>query len=500
MKFRALGLAIYLMSVAGTAVAAPAADPAATGPHTDPSGLLGQVAHAATALEGGQCQAAEWQAIAAAPGFVDLPSMVKSITDYALAICVGGPNTRTWLEAATAEPEAYPPAWGARAIEELRRDDVDAALASIEAGATASVKAGSELQLSDQAVSYLVRKTRPRLDQRKRFVLALDRGRWSPEDPAFDPSWLWREAALAFLADGRVAEAQRAAGKVTDPRELFGMTLDKRFDAVVAADPAHFDVPKALQAALERQQAAYAKGANDTAAYQIIDDLRVLGRFPEALAVADTTLQKPQIQGSRGEDYRNWIEDRKAYVLMDMGRFDEAVTVERTAAGKPEYATKNVSQAINLAGMLDGAGRPAEALASLAEVGKASDYGLMWASAERVCANAALGRREALKRDLQFTSEHEKDNRGARLKAALCVDDAPAATQVVVDWLGDPEDRTTILVDLSVSRRAAVPTFDRVIQARFDKVRGSEEVRRAVAEVGRTADLPLYTGAWSDVD
>jgi len=494
----ASGLLALAVFVASAASAAP----------TPMAALTGKLQAALALMGEGKCDGPALRAVADDPAFRDLPSEVKSLVYSSLVYCIGGESTDAWLKLATAEPGAPPLAWSLRFVEDTARNRYDDALVDLDTAVRIAKASYGSIELDrDDAVFYLWRKLRDDPARQRRLLADLDEANWRPANPLQDASVFWREYSLFLLQDGRVTDASRVAAKVTLPRELLLMRLDGQFDPLTRLHPENFDLTSAAEAFLERMQKAYGTATDDTPAYEIIDNLRLLGRWDEALRFADATLAKAELHDERGQDYRGWIEDRRAYVLSDLGRFDEAIAAERTAASRKEHAGPNVSNTINLAGMLNGAGRHSEALTvlkafpdlpSLPAPKLVSEYGSMWIAAEQACAALPLGDSARAAEALAYTSAHQRENQAARAKALLCADDVEGAVQLYIAWLEQPRARAEALLELSRFAPVARPSFDTLIDQRFAKMRDDPRLREAVAKVGRTETLPLHGGVWMD--
>jgi tetratricopeptide (TPR) repeat protein len=462
--------------------------------------LPARVATALRLLASGTCDGPAWNAISADPDLDKLPSNIRASAYSAMAKCVGGPRAHDWVRRATAEPNAPSFAWVERLDVGVRNGDTEDALASLEvmaARAKAAIEPFPSLDL--RWIAALDGRLKNDPTRQQRFLAALDDGGWAPARPGEDASFLWRDYAGLLVDQQRITDAQRVTRKIHRPEALLLLRLDKKFDAVTSASPADFDVPNAAAGALQHNQLAYADATDQVGAYEIINSLRLLGRLDEALSFADATLAKPEIRDARGHDYRNWIEDRRAYVLYDMGRFDEAIAAERSAAGHKENQAVNVSNAINLAGMLNAVGRHAEALTVLPALdGPVSGYGAMWVAAERACAANAISNAAETQKALAFTAAHAADNRNARVKALLCVNDVAAAAKVYVLWLRDPQDHAMALLQLCHFAPSARAPFDTIVGDRFEQIRKDPEVQAEVGKVGRTETLALHGAAWID--
>jgi hypothetical protein len=455
-----------------------------------------------TALQSGRCDAPKWRTLVSDPSLATAPGSIRSIAYVGAAMCIGGPQAHDWIRKATDEGDATPWVWGVRFGDDVRRKDTEDALHVLEVTGARSEWTHLETY-SDETLSMFWRNVRTDKVAERRLLGLLDRGHWTPTNPAADASPLWADLAEALLQEGKPDDATRVARRITLPSVLFRMRVDKRFDEISAADPQLFDVETAARAVLKRHQADYAVMPNrDDVAGEIIRDLQLLNRLDEALALADKTLAKARVTDGRGGDHRNWIEDYRARILDDLGRHDEALSIEEAATARLERGHPNVSQRINLAGMMIASGRHEDVLKTLAPFDdkglSVSPYGAMWVAAERSCAAGALGREQVKAAAMSFTAVHAADNKGARLKALLCANDLAGARELVVGWLANPDDRAYALVQLCSFAKTPLAPFEAELDRRFEVVRTDPAVIAAAAKVGRVETTPLNGSIWID--
>lgn len=485
----------WAAAVAALALTAPAA-----AQQDIPQSLAKPLQTAMASLREGKCDASDLRATEAHAAFKSLPGAVQALIYIGLVDCVGGARVDEWLKLATAPPDAPAVAWALRFAQDVSEKHDDDALADLEAGVARAKASGDDLGLErDDTVFYLRQRLRHDTPRSLRFLSALDAADWSPHDPSQNPSPIWLDLSLMLMDAGRTDDAERVAGKVNSANALFGMRLDNRFVHLRQVNPAMFDIEFAAFAELERQRKLTATATDDNSAYELIDALRTVGRYDEALAYADTVLQKPKIVDDEGNDYRNWIEDRRAYVLLDMGRIDEAIVAERKAAARPERGHANVSQVINLGEMLVGQGQFHEALELLAPLdkpGATSPLGAGFVAGIRVCAYNGLGDAKAEKAALDYTEAHVGDNRHARLRALLCSNDTAGAAALMIAWLQDPIDREDALLELCTAPDRPLGAYDKVLSQRFAMVRKDPAVVAAAAAVGHTERLTTIGARW----
>jgi len=499
-RFRSIGLAALFAFSSCAAFATPEPFPGATGP--DPQAAFGERLQASLVQLGQRtCEVATWRNLLSDPAFPAAPSRLRSLVYYGAAVCIRGPEGHQWIRQATDQTDAPPFTWALRFADDVDRKDKEDGLHALEVSAAQSN--WTEVRtFSDQALFRFWRDLRSDPTDNRRLLGLLDRAGWKPQSLGGDGSALWSEWALILLEDGKTTDAARVAKRITRPDVLFRLRLDKRFDPITTSDVKAFDVDGAAVAVLEGHRAAYAAHPeDDELAYEIIQDLRLLNRLDEALSVADKTLAKSEVKDDRGQDYRNWIEDRRAMVLGDLDRVEEALAIEQRAAERSEHGSPNVSQRINLAGLLSSVGKHEEALGMLAPFEKglsASPYGNMWVAAERACAAGALGRSAIATKALAFTAAHAADNKGARLKAQLCANDLSGARATVMGWLASPTERQYALVQLSRFAATPLPPFQAELARRFEIVRSDPAVVAAVDKVGRTETSKLNGSIWID--
>lgn len=432
--------------------------------------------------------------LAARPDFSQLTDAQRSMTFTLLAIC-DLDNGLDWSRKATAIPEATSLAWATRFIyaAAVARDRADA-LQSMERAASLADD-GALSFFMDDAVVLFGWEILGQPAEFERYMKALDKIDWRSEDFGASDE-LWARYSEILTERGDVSGAWRAAKRIVGPTTLAELTLDKRFDSFVALDRKRYDVSAAAQAALEAHRAALSDWASGENLRAVSTDLRSLGRPEEALTLINAWLVRRA--AAEDPDLAS-VENDKAMILRDLGRIDEAITTMRTAAARLDEGRPNVIQTLNLALLLNAAGRPQDALDTLKPfapgVVDTSAYGWMWVHAERACAHAQLGDAAGLRADLAYTAEHETDDPTAAVKAQLCAGDTAAAAAIYDRWLKDPERRREALFQLSRFQPDQRTANDLKVAAQFDAVRAHAVVKAAVAAVGRTADIPLRGSA-----
>jgi tetratricopeptide (TPR) repeat protein len=345
----------------------------------------------------------------------------------------------------------------------------------------------------------------------KQMFALLEASNYTPADPTLSPDRIWLDYARLLADDGEADHAAALVRRVTEVNGLISVSLDRRFAAIVAAEPTRFDLRAAQERQLARDQAAMKRTPNSMALLvETVRDLRALERFDEALALDQSAIDRanhsPKGKPAFTDQDRqlNWALDFKADILDELGRHDEALDIQRAAAKLDENRNPNVSQVINFAGSLVDAGRPEEALRELTGFDgprDASPYGTAWVHTERACAFQQLGRRQEMATEIAFLDAHASDNPGARLKAHLCANDLDGAAAAIIDQLNDPLHSDGALLYLS---EFDVPRHDTPIQsaraARFALVAARPDVQAAAAKAGAVRRIPLCRDVFVDTD
>jgi tetratricopeptide (TPR) repeat protein len=348
------------------------------------------------------------------------------------------------------------------------------------------------------------------LDPVRQVFALLEKADYTPDAPAESPDGVWMADAQMAADGGDATHAAAVVGRIVDVDALMYIGADRRFTTIVAADPEHFDLKVAQERQLARDQAGM-KAAPDSLALAIktVRDLRALGRFDEALAMDQSAIDRanrsPKDKPAFSDQERqlNWALDAKADILGELGRWDEALDLQRAAAKITENGAPNVSQTINLAGLLVDEGHPAEALDALRVFDQrpASPYGVAWVHAERACADQQLGRDADVATEMAFLDAHSGDNPGARMKAHLCANQLDGAAAAMIAELRDPCCSLRAVVILSeFDSTPNMTPYAAARAARFALVAARPDVRAAVAEAGQTQRIHLCRDAFVDTD
>lgn len=325
-----------------------------------------------------------------------------------------------------------------------------------------------------------------------RLMRALDRLDYAPSDLGGHIDWLWLRWAINRHADDPAA-AKRATRRLRSVYSVIEARLDGRLDAIVNRGDPNFD-PRghAMKrgADLRRWIAQHPnslRAANEMTGMRII-----LGDFATALeeiAVSRTRAARQQYADTE----LNLVDlhTQRAIVLFALGRHDEALAGLREDAAVEREGALTTFTALTYAGALTNSGRAEEALVVLNRFEPQSKSDLAWLALRRICALAALNRRDE-GRALLPRLESESWQGTLLYEALLCLDDYDRAASAIVEQLEDPVRRGAALVRLSEWNYAPNPNRgQRLLQERSFRVQNRQDVRTAIAKIGRTEPIDL---------
>ena len=313
-----------------------------------------------------------------------------------------------------------------------------------------------------------------------------------------EPSSAWRDLALLLLERDRLTDAEDVSGHITSTDVLIAMRADRRFDAVVAAQPARFAIESAAH---EELRFAQAKSDENP---QLLDlkirvlvSLQRLRDYGAMLAAADelkleiASTNFPRRLYTDYDDNYRWVLNERSTALERAGRPDEAVKELQTASRLSEKGSKNTSQAINLAALLCRLNRPRDATAVLADVGSVTEYGRAQMELIRLKAALQLKDEPQAVKALEFLRGVRATQPTEYELGLVLMGQTDQAAQSLIGRLQDPEKRQEVfelVQDFPPSPSAKFEQDDdeawRLLVARAD-------VQSAINSVGRAASYHL---------
>ncbi len=347
--------------------------------------------------------------------------------------------------------------------------------------------------LSDDAMFKVVRDARERPPAaRLELFDALFSAGWKTST-GVEPSWVWKDLALLLLEPGKQQRAIEVARHVTSAAVLISFHADSRFDALVNAEPAQFDVDAAHVREVAAFRAAVQKSPRSLRTLlPLLDALRAERRFDDVVEMTNAVLQRAADEGAFSDaDLLVWIRNGRANALEGLGRWDEAVEELRRASVIKEDGRPNVSQTLNLASLYVKLDRPTEALTAVEHLGAMANYGRMVLESVRHKAGQELGDTVAAARALSFMREHKADAPILFLNALVMRGEIDEASAELRSQLASPTLRSELLTELQGYPPLPKTPRMKQWQAQWSAFVHRPEITDAIAEVGRVLEWNL---------
>lgn len=341
----------------------------------------------------------------------------------------------------------------------------------------------------------------PETQARFDMLDALFDARW--KQGVLEPSVLWKDLALLSLERSDFPRARKAARRVTAPNVLIAMRADRRFDAIVQADPARFDVLKAQAAELEQMRAAVRESPRSLhILLDLVKALDLARKHEETLQLTQTVLSRVEKERIRApyddvKETLNRVLDWRANALFFTGRWIEAVETLSRAARIPEGKLgKNVDQALDLGILLCRLDRPKEALSAVAHVERndLSAHGRLVLETVRLLAAVELD--DAGAAETALANLRREDDPESVEFAFIALGRLEDAARILVARLEDPRLRSDALYGVQdIVLPPAVPSRQLQWRARDDAMIARPEVQAAILKYGRIEHYDLGPGA-----
>lgn len=308
-----------------------------------------------------------------------------------------------------------------------------------------------------------------------------------------EPSGIWLDLVLMLLERDRLPEAIEVSSHVTDEYGVISMRVDRRFDAITAANPAQFDVDAALKRNLAHFQSASERSPKTlTPKAAVINFLMEEQHYGAALAAADGLVAEIRARSDPKQWYDDfddeyaWVLDNRSRALRRLGRWDEGLYQLAAASWVLDKDGKNVSQVINLGDLYCDLGKPKEALGSLIRLGAdITAYGRMQEAEVLLDAAVQLGDTEQTDKWLAFIKEHRADAPRTYEAALLLTGDVESAAKWLIERLQDQDLRSSTLLSIQeyavpreTARQAGLRKRSAALLARPD-------VQAEIQKVGR---------------
>jgi tetratricopeptide (TPR) repeat protein len=321
-----------------------------------------------------------------------------------------------------------------------------------------------------------------------------------------EPSSVWRDLTLLLLDKGRLEEATAVSGHVTDVYVLIAMRSDRRFDSVVAAIPAQFDIDAAaarefrdLQHASEKEPQSLELKSN------VIEALLARQHYEAAVAAADAILldiRSTNFPSKLYEEYDQhspWFFNLRSMALQRVDRWDEAVAQLEAASLLNDRHEGNVDQLINLGFLYCDLGRPKDALAALGRIlVRANAHEVMGIEAIRLDAAEQVGDVKEAARSLEYLRAHRVDAPFFYESALISVNQLDQAAHELIARLRDGGRRQEALLSLQTYATIPETLRERNMDAKWQAVIARKDVQATIQKVGRLESYRLEKRLYID--
>jgi len=296
-----------------------------------------------------------------------------------------------------------------------------------------------------------------------------------------------------------MTEANEVAGHITDVYVLIAMRADRRFDRVVAANSAQFDIEAAAEREFQASQAEAERAPTSLEVrLRVIDSLLRRQHYEAALAASDSILSDirstnyPDKLFVDYDEERSWFLNLRSDALQRVGRWDEAVAQLSAASLMPEKYGGNVDQLTNLGDLYCSLGRPKDALSAIGSMtAKISPYGAMQIESVRADAAYQLGDAKQAERSLQYLRVHRAEAPGAYEAALVAVNQLDRAAHELIAELMNPTERQDALQSIQTYAQTPGTARDIDLAARRRAVIARPEVQEEIRKVGRVESYAL---------
>jgi len=443
------------------------------------------------------------------PQFEALPQTVQFLTLYFAAFAASGREdflgAHEFIVLATEYPEVAAEHWAMRARLAYWVENWQDAGKAITTLAKRWPKSLAEVN------AHLVQRTAYKLKQDRQLgpahmdmLEALFAAGFTLEWNA-QPAGLWEDLALDALQKQDLKRARQVLKRIDDPNTLVRMRIDRRYDALLRAEPKAFDIAAAAQAEAKRwRELTRANPRKLAPLVQYTYALYLVGDFQRMIELADRavaqnargTKDKPAFEDEDATEQMDWIYDNKSRALRRLGQWNAALAAQEAAARRHEGDADKVSQAINLGFAYNYVGRPEDALKALDGIdwGKQlSGYGRMQLQHVRLRAYLQLGKRDEAEKVFAFMRENRDDAEDSWQLVMLDWGDLDGAAALFVSRLRDPDQRLDALYSAQQFRDRPRLPEEIAEEKRWQSLMDRKDVIAALEEVGRREQQPIYT-------
>ena len=310
-------------------------------------------------------------------------------------------------------------------------------------------------------------------------------------------TFIEQQAIDGLIAQGRIGEAAARLDRMVDVRNLAGMAVDRRYEALWPALEAALGPGMAKGIARNlgwMQQAFDADPDSHLTRQSYVHQLIWRGSPQKAVALSENILTTPGAIAASGR-YGWWLVVANGDALGAAGQPDGGLQRYRQLnAAIPAGSGVRIDTMIDEAAFASRNGLSADALESVARARRLEDispYGEGHLLQAKACALHRLGRDTEAAPVIAKIEAAPQNNRGASLDAMLCVGHFEPAEALVLAVLADPERRTDMLLRL---QGIELQKHDKALAAPMATLAARPAVAAAIARHGRTLPAALRPG------
>jgi hypothetical protein len=504
---------LALMLGIASSFAAATDPPASQNAPDEPMTAQERLDAAADAFNAGQPQKARElvQELLEMPAFLDLPEFEQYRALLVAAYCAidasDALEAHDYLVAATSFQFAEVDTWKRRAYAAQQMEDWSDSLLAL---TTIARRWPHDLK-GDAADDWIVTnglamaERDPTLREQRLALMSLMFDAAYTQEFETQPDSLWLELAADALQRGDLPRARTISRRIAGSGTLVQINSDRRFDALVAAEPSLRDVRGAAlreKQRLEKLLAANPRSLGVLLRYTYA--LFALGEFTEMRRLANAAVAKlekappDQPAFDDSDTYLAWLHNQEALALLGLGREEESIRVLTDWQHDPRNTQNKSSQSINLGSMLNHAGRPQAALDAVADIDWANElnpYGRMQLQSVRHEAYLQLDRADDAQTVLAWIREHQQDSPATARAALVKAGDLDGAAALLIAGLEAPATRAATLASLQVYKRPPSKNRSDFRRRAADNLRHLLEradVKAAIEKYGRAGSYPVY--------
>ncbi|MGE6332334.1 hypothetical protein [Stenotrophomonas sp. NPDC077659] len=351
------------------------------------------------------------------------------------------------------------------------------------------------VEVDEDTAGFLDQTLREQPPRRLALLQALFDNGWKGDGP--EPSRFWLTLARLQVDHGQGSRVPATLARIDTPLEVITLRSDKRFDRYVDRSSARFDAEASARRERDVLRLAGLLDSSIDAELAAFSFAQLLAGENEQIVQFTDALAQSVDQGDRPSPaeakWVAWLLQHRMMALRRLDRMDESLTAARMAQMIGTLTSDSVTHTMTLASMLSVTGHAQQAQALLADLEGLLPYG------------------EALRAYLQFTTALDSADTAAaeqaRAKIISLRDEAPlfyremltdegdldGAAAVLIAQLESPEERGETLLSLQDLRVYPSLPVDASSDRHWRALKQRDDVRAAIARVGRIEQYPLFS-------